>query len=189
MTEPVLVVAATRSEAAAVPTGVTLVITGIGKTPAAVATARALAELPDPAAALVLNIGTAGALRPGLAGLHLPGTVVNHDLSADLIRALGHDPQDRIDLPDGDDTVLATGDVFVTDAGVRDLLSERAHLVDMEGYAVAFAARAFGARVRLVKHVSDQADESAMEWNEVVHHSAVELGQWVERFLDERPRP
>ena len=46
----------------------------------------------------------------------------------------------------GSEIVLATGDVFVTDPAVRDRLAERAHLVDMEGYAVAYAARARRAR-------------------------------------------
>ena len=44
----VLVVAATRAEAAHVPAGLPLVVTGLGKTAAAAATARALAGMPDP---------------------------------------------------------------------------------------------------------------------------------------------
>ena len=47
---------------------------------------------------------------------------------------------------------------------VRDRLAERADLVDMEGYAVAFACRRLGVPVRLVKHVSDRADDSALDW-------------------------
>jgi len=61
---------------------------------------------------LVVNIGTAGALHDGLAGIHLPGTV------------------------------LASGDVFVTDPAVRARLD---------------------VPVRLVKHVSDHADESNLD--------------------------
>ena len=93
----------------------------------------------------VLNIGSAGALRPGLSGIHEPGVVLNHDLSADLVRALGHDPQERLDVGESE-VVLATGDVFVSDPAVRDGLAQRAHLVDMEGYAVAYAAREAGSR-------------------------------------------
>ena len=51
------------------------------------------------------------------------------------------------------DVVLATGDTFVTDVAVRDQLARDAHLVDMEGFAIAYAAASFGASVRLVKHV------------------------------------
>ena len=60
--------------------------------------------------------------------------------------------------------MLATGDVFVTDPLVRARLAEVASLVDMEGYAVAYACRQFGVPVRLVKHVSDDADEGALDW-------------------------
>ena len=82
-----LVVAATREEAAHVPPGFEVVVTGPGKTLAAAATARALA-VRNPAGLSVVNIGTAGALRDGMVGLHLPGRVLNHDLSADVVRAL-----------------------------------------------------------------------------------------------------
>lgn len=179
-----LVVAATRAEAAYVPGGVEVVLTGMGKTAAAVATARALAGR-DPSGVVVLNVGTAGALRDGLAGLHEPGVVLNHDLSADAVRALGHDPEERLALGTGTvETVLATGDVFVTDPLVRARLAREAHLVDMEGYAVAYAARSFGIAVRMAKHVSDNADEGAGDWPALVDASARVLGAWVERQLD-----
>ena len=160
------------------PADLALVITGMGKTAAAAATARALAAYDDVAGLTVLNIGSAGALRPGLSGIHEPGVVLNHDLSADLVRALGHDPQERLDVGESE-VVLATGDVFVSDPAVRDGLAERAHLVDMEGYAVAYAAREAGVPVRLVKHVSDSADEGAMDWPTLVEVSAVALGEWL----------
>ncbi len=178
--DQVLVVAATRAEAAYVPAHLPLVVTGLGKTAAAVATTRALAGV-DPARALVVNIGTAGALRDGLAGLHLPGLTLNHDMNAEAIRALGYDPEDRLVIEGGDETVLASGDVFVTDPVVRAALAERAHLVDMEGYGVAYACRAMGVQVRLVKHVSDNADESALDWPARVDASAAVLGDWVVR--------
>ena len=178
-----LVVSATTAEAAHVPADLPLLVTGIGKTAAAAATARALAAYDDPSAVTVLNIGTAGALRDGLEGLHLPGTTINHDMNTDAIRALGYDPEERLDLDDGDGTVLASGDVFVTDPAVRAALAEHAHLVDMEGYAVAYACRAMGVPVRLVKHVSDNADESAMDWPDLVAASAATLGEWLAENL------
>ena len=84
-----------------------------------VATARALEAYDDLAELTVVNIGTAGALRPGLAGLFEPGVVLNHDLSADVVRALGYDPRERLEVGESD-VVLATGDVFVSDPVVRD---------------------------------------------------------------------
>lgn len=177
-----LIVAATRAEAAYVPPNLPLVITGLGKTAAAVATTRALAGLSSLAGLTVINIGTAGALRDGLSGLHEPGVVVNHDLNADAIRALGYDPEERL-VVGSSEVVLATGDVFVTDPAVRARLGADADLVDMEGYAVAYAARAFGVPVRLVKHVSDNADQSALDWPAMVDASARSLGEWLSRNL------
>jgi adenosylhomocysteine nucleosidase len=174
----VLVVAATAAEAAHVPPALPLVITGLGKTAAAVATVRALAAYDDLSGLTVVNIGTAGALVDGMTGLHEPGVVINHDINADVIRSLGYDPGERIELGPSD-IVLASGDVFVMDPVVRDRLAQRAQLVDMEGYAVAYAAREFGVPVRLVKHVSDVADESALDWPTMVEASAVELGKWL----------
>jgi adenosylhomocysteine nucleosidase len=176
-----LVVVATRAEAAHVPTGLEVVVTGLGKTAAAVATTRAL--LPGaPADTTVVNIGTAGALRPGVSGLFEVGAVLNHDMNADAVRALGLDPEEYLEIGDSP-TVLASGDLFVTDPTVRDALAERAHLVDMEGYAVAYACRALGARIRMVKHVSDSADESALDWPAVVDRSARALGEWLETHV------
>jgi adenosylhomocysteine nucleosidase len=172
----VLVVAATEVEAAYVPEHLGLVLSGIGKVEAAAVTAAAIERSrPD----LVLNVGTAGALRPGVTGLFLPSIVVNHDYSADAIRALGHDAVDEIELPGGDGTVLATGDLFVTDPAVRDALAARAHLVDMEGFAVARACQRAGVPCRLVKVVSDAADDSALEWAAAVDACARLLGHWV----------
>ncbi|MDQ4084897.1 MAG: nucleosidase [Actinomycetota bacterium] len=178
-----LVVSATRAEAAHVPDGLPVVLTGLGKTAAAAATAEALATT-DLDHLTVVNIGTAGSLRPGLSGIFLPSTVVNHDLSADVVRALGYDPQEVLPVPGGDGTVLATGDVFVTQPHLRARLAETAHLVDMEGYAVVYACRRRGVPVRLVKHVSDEADENAMDWPELVDHSAAELGRWLRETLE-----
>lgn len=172
-----LVVAATRAEAAHVPDEVELVLTGLGKTAAAVATTRALAGR-DLDGLTVVNLGTAGALRDGLAGLHEVGAVLNHDMNADAIRALGYDPRERLTVGTSE-VVLASGDLFVTEPRVREALAARAHLVDMEGYAVAFACQAFGVPVRLVKHVSDNADASAMDWPSVVDASARVLAEWL----------
>jgi adenosylhomocysteine nucleosidase len=173
-----LIVTATEAEAAYVPSGLEVVVTGIGKTAAAVGTTRALCGR-DLADLTVINIGSAGALRDGLAGLYLPGTVINHDINAEAVRAIGLDPADTLPVPDGDDIVLASGDVFVADPVVRDRLAQRAHLVDMEGYAVVYACRRLGVPVRLVKHVSDTADEAAMDWPSLVDKSASALGTWL----------
>lgn len=160
------------------PEGIPVVVTGVGKTAAAVAVGRALAGR-DTAEVVVLNVGTTGALRDGLSGLFLPSTVINHDVNAEAVRAIGLDPQDVLEIPGGDGTVLASGDVFVTDPVVRQRLAQRAHLVDMEAYGVVYACREYGVPVRVVKHVSDSADEAALDWPALVDISAKALGEWV----------
>ena len=177
-----LIVSATKAEAEYVPAGIPVVVTGIGKTAAAVLTAQALATR-NTENLVVVNIGTTGALRDGLSGLYLPSEVINHDINAEAVRALGLDPADTLPIEGGDGTVLASGDVFVTDPALRARLAERAHLVDMEGYGVAYACRHFGVPVRLVKHVSDSADEAAMDWPALVDASAKVLGEWVRAEL------
>jgi adenosylhomocysteine nucleosidase len=177
-----LVVCAVAGEARYVPAGVPLVVTGVGKTPAAVAVSRALAER-DTSDLVVLNVGTTGALRDGLSGLFLPSTVINHDVNAEAVRAIGLDPQDELHIEGGDGTVLASGDVFVTDPLVRQRLAERAHLVDMEAYGVVYACREYGVPVRVVKHVSDSADEAALDWPALVDASAKVLGEWVSNYV------
>ncbi|MBX3032234.1 MAG: nucleosidase [Chloroflexi bacterium] len=175
----VLVVVAAAEEARYLPDGYRTVLTGIGKTAAAIAVTRAiLEERPS----LVVNAGSAGALRDGLHGLFEIGTVVNHDMNADAIRSLGYDPRERLIVGDSS-IVLASGDVFVNDPIVRARLAVDHHLVDMEGYAVAYACQELGVPLRMVKHVSDQADESAMDWPTLVDRSARELAAWVQANL------
>ncbi|WP_430333402.1 nucleosidase [Rhodococcus sp. ACT016] len=179
----VLVVSATREEAAHVPDGLDLVVTGIGKVASAVAVTRALAQYPAERLPLVVNIGTAGALHAHHGGLYVPSAVLNHDFSSEVLRSLGYPVRDVIDLEGGDGTVLATGDSFISDAEVRDALAARADLVDMEGFAIAFACAQLGAPCRLVKHVSDHADDSAMDWPTQVDASARVLADWLRDAL------
>lgn len=178
----ILVVAAVETEAAHVPEDMELLITGVGKSLAAVAVTRAICEHPRREDLVVVNIGTAGALRDDVTGLHEIGTVINHEISAEEIRQIGLDPREVIELPGERDAVLASGDVFVSDPTVRIALAERADLVDMEGYAIALACTELGVPVHLVKVVSDNADETAHDWSAAVDGCARELGRWVAEF-------
>ena len=171
----VLVVIAVAEEARYLPDEFDWTLTGIGKSAAAIATTRTILEQRP---SLVVNAGTAGALRDGLTGLHEIGTVENHDMNAEAIRALGLDPHERIRLSDSD-LVLASGDVFVNDPAMKTRLAVDHDLVDMEGYAVALACEELGVPLRMVKHVSDEADESANDWLTAVDRSARELADWL----------
>jgi nucleoside phosphorylase len=172
-----LIVSATDIEAAHVPAGLPLLITGVGKTAAAAHLSRELTRRPD--ISQIVNIGSAGALHDHLEGLHVVGRVIHHDISAEEIRALGYEFEDEMVIDPASPIRLATGDVFVTDPVVRTALAQRADLVDMEGFALAWTARLFDVETVLVKHVSDNADESAKDWVSAVEHSARELGEWL----------
>lgn len=178
--EPLFVVAA-RAEATAFDHALPVLVTGIGKIRSAAALAACLAayEAEGGLPSAVVNIGTAGALRDHMLGVHRVETVLLHDFSHAAVRKItGVDeypplhvgPRDAESIEGGPDmasaepgsgVVLATGDTFVADSAVRDALAEQADLVDMEGYAIAQVAHGFGVPVELIKHVSDSADESS----------------------------
>ena len=182
MTPSVLIVVAVEHEAVHLPSDLPLLITGVGKVNAALQVSRALAD-PAQRPDVVVNVGTAGALHAGMQGTHLIGSVHQHDLNSHALEKLtGNRYGGPISLGDG--PTLATGDMFVSDPVTRDTLATRADLVDMEGYAVAAACRLAGVPVRLVKHVSDSADEGARtSWLDSVHVASAELLRWLDEHL------
>ena len=193
---PLLVVAVAQ-EAAYLDSGLPVLLTGMGKVNAASAVAATLVGAVRPTC--VVNLGTAGALKPGWSGTHEVRSVLQHDLDSavlhsltgetvgaplDLDLDLGLDLDTAAAAPSATGPVLATGDLFVSDEPARLRLAEHADLVDMEGYAVAAAARAAGVPVRLIKHVSDEAGEGAAKtWRESVDACAVLLAAWVRENL------
>nr|WP_269330014.1 nucleosidase [Kineosporia babensis] len=180
--KPLLVVAV-KEEAQFLDAGLPVLITGIGKINATTALTLTLAAGVRPAS--LVNLGTAGALRSGLVGLHEISTVIQHDLDTDLLfRLTGETYGAPLQLAAPGGIALASGDTFVAGGPQRDALAEQAHLVDMEGYAVAAAAARLDLPVRLIKLVSDDADEnSARTWPETVSECARVLADWVQREL------
>ncbi|MFJ8625176.1 nucleosidase [Kitasatospora sp. NPDC093550] len=174
-----LLVLAVSEEAAHLDDRLPVLLTGMGKVNAAAALAAVLAQGEKPSE--VINLGTAGALRPGWEGTHHVVQVIQHDLdSATLQELTGHQYGPPLVIGKGDGPVLATGDLFVSDPAARDRLAEHADLVDMEGYALAAVAHRAGVPVRLVKHVSDEAGEGAAQtWRESVDDCARHLAAWV----------
>ncbi len=169
MADPLIVVAL-RSEATYLG-GHEVVLTGIGKVSAAVAVSRAIAQRRP---SFVLNVGTAGALRDGLDGAHRIGRVLEHDVDHGFLQHLtGESSIGEIVLDEYAPVTLATGDAFVSDPTVRLTLAERAHLVDMEGFAIARACMAEGVECRMVKVVSDTASEgAARSWKDEADRTA-----------------
>lgn len=180
-----LLVVALQEEAEALDGVLPILVTGPGKVHAAVAVAATLAATRP---AEVINLGTAGGLRDGMAGVHEIHTVIQHDFDGAAIHAVvGRVYGQPIALRSGRaaGTVLATGDRFIADTSTRSALSRDAHLVDMEGYAVAWAARTAGVPVRLIKLVSDDAGEGAgATWAQTVGEHARTLAAWVAGHLD-----
>ncbi|HAS10306.1 MAG TPA: nucleoside phosphorylase, partial [Acidimicrobiaceae bacterium] len=90
----------------------------------------------------------------------------------------------EIVLDAGELTTLATGDAFVSDPTVRLALAERAHLVDMEGFAVARACAAADVECRMVKVVSDTASEdAARSWKAEADRTARLIAEVVAEHL------
>ncbi|QGU05662.1 nucleosidase [Corynebacterium comes] len=191
MTAP-LFVAAVAGEAAHLPEGSDVLITGIGTLSAAITLTLTLSErraagnLPS----RVINIGTAGALRDDHAfGVFEIDRVHKHDFqSAEIPGVTGEalpiafEPETSGHFPTAQ---LATGDTFVEDSATRERLAQEAGLVDMEGYAVAAVAHRFGVPVTLLKQISDNADEeTASGWAEAVDPGAVQLAKAVRLLAD-----
>jgi adenosylhomocysteine nucleosidase len=178
-----LLVMAVEEEAQCFEDDLPILLTGMGKVNAATALAAVLARNPRPSG--VVNLGTAGALRPGWTGTHVIGTVIQHDLDSDVLRTLtGEIYGPALKLSDGDGPTLATGDSFIADEAARERLAARAPLVDMEGYALAAAAEQAGVPLRIVKHVSDDAgDGAARTWRETVEDCSRVLAGWAARNL------
>ncbi|MER7196999.1 nucleoside phosphorylase [Streptomyces sp. CB01635] len=182
-----LLVLAVKEEAQFLDTDLPVLLTGMGKVNAATALATVLARGPHPSG--IVNLGTAGALRPGWTGTHVIGSVIQHDLDNAVLASLtGEIYGAPIDLPDHGGPVLATGDSFISDEAARARLAAHAPLVDMEGYALASAAQQAGVPLRIVKHVSDEAgDGAARTWRETVADCARVLADWAARNIPVRP--
>jgi len=161
------------------PPGFRVTFCGVGKINAALATAAVLAR---PDCARVVNFGTAGSLRPELAGQLLRvNRMLQRDMDGRPLAALGNTPFEQgpvagvIDLG-GDGVSLSTGDNFVT--APPDLASD---IVDMEGYAIAKACVRAGVPFTCWKFVTDLADENATaNWRENVEKGASAFIRLVE---------
>jgi adenosylhomocysteine nucleosidase len=189
-----LIVAALHAEAHHVPDSLEVLVTGVGKARAAAVLAHRLATGPRPS--LVVNIGTAGAVRADApTGPVEIGYVTQHDFPHDAIALLvGQQlprgfalsaqapPAPTQSVPQGV-SALATGDVFVADPVVAARIAAAGiDLVDMEAFAYAAVCAEFGIPLRCAKVVSDAADDSAaVSWLGAIDGCARALGEWLTR--------
>ena len=147
----------------------TILYTGVGKVNAAINLMAALTEKkPD----LLINYGTAGAIKTGLADIVEVGQSVQCDMDArPLGIALGATPfetgTERFTLSDSP-LICGTADRFVTSA--PELTCD---LVDMELYALAKIAKREQIPLKSFKFISDNADDSShQDWKNSIPDAA-----------------
>ena len=166
-----LLVAALASELVAFPEdlpGFDRLVTGPGKLQATYALTRAL----DAAAYdEVVVVGTAGAIDARLeASVYEISAALQHDVT-DIDGIVGQ----HVSLPPlvelaADGVTIATGDHFVDDAEAVEVIRPLgAGLVDMETYAYIWVAQRFDVPIRVLKAVSDRAQDGAItDWHAAV---------------------
>ncbi|WP_298874002.1 nucleoside phosphorylase [uncultured Microbacterium sp.] len=150
-------------------------LTGVGKIPAAYALTRALStgEYEE-----IVVVGTAGAIDDAVeGGIYDLAGAIQHD-----VKGLDGTFGEHVSLPTRVETgqdglVIATGDHFVDDADtVRRIRELGASLVDMESYALIWVAQQFDVPIRILRAVSDRAQDGATElWDDVVERCSHEL--------------
>lgn len=155
--------------------GFARLLTGVGKIPATYALTRALSEgVYDE----IVVVGTAGAIDPEVeGGIYDIAAAVQHDVTdLDGVRGQHVFLPARVEVA-SEGLVIATGDHFVDDAeAVAIIRTLGARLVDMETYALLWVAAQFGVPIRVLRAVSDRAQDGATElWDDVVERYSHEL--------------
>jgi adenosylhomocysteine nucleosidase len=173
-----LLVAALESELVAFPQdldGFERLVTGPGKLQATYALTRALdARDYDE----IVVVGTAGAIDTLLqTSVYEIDAALQHDVT-DIDGIVGHHVSLPARLELGRDGVtIATGDHFVDDSeAVAVIRPLGAGLVDMETYAYVWVAQRFGVPIRVLKAVSDRAQDGAItDWHAAVAECSRQL--------------
>ncbi|WES64230.1 hypothetical protein P0L94_17415 [Microbacter sp. GSS18] len=177
-----LLVAALESELSAFPAdlpGFDRLVTGPGKLQATYGLTRALEA---GSYEEVLVVGTAGAIDRRLEHeVYEIAAAIQHDVT-DIDGIVGQHVSlpARVELEAGEVTI-ATGDHFVDDAeAVSVILPLGAGMVDMETYAYIWVAQEFGIPIRVLKSVSDRAqDDAHATWHDMVELCSAQLRERV----------
>lgn len=171
MSESIVIIVALKEEfhPPQLPDHVHLYYSGIGKINACMATLKAIHERKP---SLIVNFGTAGAVKPALSGLLPISRVIQRDVITTLaprgqmplcprpvhyqVATLGH--------------VCGTGDTFVTEPDPW-LEQVGVDIVDMELFAIAAVAHEHQVPWQAYKFVTDQADSNSVnDWQTQMHH-------------------
>ena len=172
MKTQLLIITALESELdkRALPTGVEIVYSGVGKINATAASIRAIHEFQPKK---IVNFGTVGKINSALHGLLEIGKVIQRDMMTVPLAPRGQTPfcpKPSQYLSLGGEHTCGTGDSFVT-AHDPWLISQGVDVVDMELFAIANMAYQFNIPWQSFKYVTDDANaDSGNEWNHRVNH-------------------
>lgn len=177
-----LLVAALDAELVAFPpdlAGFDRLVTGPGKLQATYALTRKLLESDYDE---IVVVGTAGAIDARLDGsVYEIDAAIQHDVT-DIDGIVGQ----HVSLPrrlelGRNGVTIATGDHFVDDAeAVAVIRPLGAGLVDMETYAYAWVAAQFDVPIRVIKAISDRAQDDAItDWRTAVTACSGQLREFM----------
>jgi adenosylhomocysteine nucleosidase len=172
MKTQLLIITALESELkrSALPQGVQIAYSGVGKINAVLATIKAIHEYSPKR---IINFGTAGKVNSELSGLLEIGKVVQRDMLTEPLAPRGRTP--FCERPHqyhslGGQYCCGSGDSFVT-APDPWLHHHQIDVVDMELFAIAAVAHQFNIPWQAFKFITDDANENASsDWQERVHH-------------------
>jgi adenosylhomocysteine nucleosidase len=171
MKTELLIITALESELKreALPSGVEIVYSGVGKINAAITSIKAIDQY---APKRILNFGTAGKIKTQLNGLLEIGKVIQRDMQAVPLAPRGTTPfcvRPQEYLSTGQ-FVCGSGDSFVTESDPW-LHSLGVDVVDMELFAIAAVAYEHQIPWQSFKYITDDANEnSGDDWRAKVHH-------------------
>ncbi len=171
MKTELLIITALESELKreALPSGVEIVYTGIGKINAVITSIKAINQYSPKR---ILNFGTAGKIKPDLHGLLEIGKVIQRDMQAEPLAPRGSTPfcvRPHEYLSTGQ-FVCGSGDSFVT-AHDPWLYTLGVDVVDMELFAIAAVAHDHQIPWQSFKYITDDANESSgKDWQDKVHY-------------------
>lgn len=178
-----LLVAALDIELVAFPEsipGYVRLVTGAGKLRAAMGLTQALERgIYDE----VLVLGTAGSVGGKLGlGVYDIASAIQWDVS-DLEGEQGKSMVVPAVVETGrEGIVIATGDKFVQHQAETDVITALGgSMVDMETYVYIWVAQQYGVPIRVVKAVSDSAEDGAIfDWRTRVTQCSAELWEWFQ---------
>lgn len=160
--------------------------TGVGKVNAARSVTQLIInEKPD----LILNVGTAGTLKPQYIGKALGvSEVIERDMDAAPLAPRGQVPfssEPSSFYSDFGEVKCGTGDSFVNSHD-QWLIDRKVDLVDMELFAIAKVANFFGVKWRAIKFASDLAnDNAAIDWENSIEIANEEILKKIEIAIAE----